>query len=61
MSTKTNDMSLADALVLEGLIVSRGGRDVLRDVSLTVPRAGACPRGGHRARGAPCAPEPVGL
>ena len=38
MSTETKDMSLADALVVDGLTVARGGRDVLRDVSLTVPR-----------------------
>jgi branched-chain amino acid transport system ATP-binding protein len=38
MSTQTKETAMADALVVEDLTVVRGGRDVLREVSLTVPR-----------------------
>lgn len=38
MSTEMKETPMADALVVEDLTVVRGGRDVLREVSLTVPR-----------------------
>lgn len=38
MSKGSMDMSAAAALVVDGLTVARGGRDVVREVSLEVPR-----------------------